>query len=208
MTIQIGEPASPTFAQPLALLSDCHRRVERFLNVFQVVGRQVTGRALNDREREALTTALRYFREAAPRHTADEEESLFPRLRRATHPLAVAAMYRLAALESDHAAAAPRHEIIETLGQQWLRDGRLEARAQALFCRMADALVEMYAHHIALEDQEVFPLAARILKPAELRAVGSEMARRRGLTSPQPERPHPANPNPISHGFQPSLQTD
>jgi hypothetical protein len=38
--------------------------------------------ALWDTElRNALETALKYFREAAPMHTADEEESLFPLLR-------------------------------------------------------------------------------------------------------------------------------
>jgi len=33
----------------------------------------------------ALASALRYFGEAAPKHTADEEESLFPRLRQIRH---------------------------------------------------------------------------------------------------------------------------
>ena len=36
---------------------------------------------MTEETRVALESALRYFREAAPKHTADEEESLFPRLR-------------------------------------------------------------------------------------------------------------------------------
>jgi hypothetical protein len=36
---------------------------------------------LNDERRRSLNLALRYFRESAPKHTADEEESLFSRLR-------------------------------------------------------------------------------------------------------------------------------
>ena len=39
------------------------------------------GRQLSHDERQSLDTVLRYFREAAPRHNADEEESRFPRLR-------------------------------------------------------------------------------------------------------------------------------
>ena len=81
MNLQIGEPPSPSFQQPLALLSDCHRRVERFLGLLARVAAEGRGGLLDRRQREALEAALRYFREAAPRHTADEEESLFPRLR-------------------------------------------------------------------------------------------------------------------------------
>ena len=37
----------------------------------------VSDEPLDDETRHALELALRYFREAAPKHTADEEESLF-----------------------------------------------------------------------------------------------------------------------------------
>lgn len=180
MTLKIGEPASPTFAQPLALLSDCHRRVERFLKVLQTLAQLPGGHELQPLEREALTVALRYFREAAPKHTADEEESLFPRLRGAAHPLATQVLRRLQELEADHTAAAPQHELAETLGQRWLRDGSLSAADQELFRLVTDTLGALYAQHIALEDHEVFPLAARVLSGQELGQVGSEMARRRG----------------------------
>jgi len=41
---------------------------------------------LTEETRAALESALRYFREAAPKHTADEEESLFPRMRQKRDP--------------------------------------------------------------------------------------------------------------------------
>src|SRR5688572_25428781 len=81
MPIQIGQKPSPTFHQPLELLSDCHRRVENFLGTLIIVAEQARGAELNPHQREGLETALRYFREAAPKHTADEEESLFARMR-------------------------------------------------------------------------------------------------------------------------------
>jgi hypothetical protein len=46
----------------------------------------VVDRPLTEETRAALETALRYFREAAPKHTADEEESRFPRLRQIIFP--------------------------------------------------------------------------------------------------------------------------
>jgi hypothetical protein len=63
------------------LLGDCHRRVERFLAVLVHVAEQAHGEPFTGERRTAWDTALRYFREAAPKHTTDEEESLFPRLR-------------------------------------------------------------------------------------------------------------------------------
>jgi hypothetical protein len=42
-------------------------------------------------------------------------------------------------------------------------------------------LREIYTHHIAVEDREVFPLAGRVLDAQQLAQVGREMAQRRGL---------------------------
>lgn len=184
MNLQIGQAASPTFAEPLALLSDCHRRVEYFLDLLDRLGRDAGRADLSSAEREALATALRYFREAAPRHTADEESSLFPRLRRSGHPQAEAVLARVEALEADHATAAPDHALVESAGQAWLAAGSLPAERREAFCQAVARLMALYRPHIALEDGEVFPAAAVILSASELRQVGVEMARRRGVNAP------------------------
>jgi Hemerythrin HHE cation binding domain len=75
MPVQIGATAH-NFSDPTGLLSDCHRRIEMFLRSLQTVASG--GPKLDEERRRALDLALRYFREAAPKHTADEEESLFP----------------------------------------------------------------------------------------------------------------------------------
>ncbi len=184
MNLQIGQAPSPTFAEPLALLSDCHRRVEYFLGLLDHLGRTAGGEILSLAEREALSTALRYFREAAPRHTADEEDSLFPRLRRSAHPQAETVIARIKALESDHAVAGPDHNLVESAGQAWLAAGHLSATGRAAFTQAVTRLRALYHPHIALEDGEVFPAAAVILSAAELHQVGAEMAERRGVTPP------------------------
>src|SRR6202051_4820731 len=81
MPIVIGAKRESDFTDPIGMLGDCHRRIEMFLNMLVRVAEQAHGEALNEEQRGALETALRYFREAAPKHTADEEERLFPRLR-------------------------------------------------------------------------------------------------------------------------------
>lgn len=180
MSIQIGAKPSPTFAQPLELLSDCHRRVESFLRALLLVTEQARGGTLDGRQREALETALRYFREAAPKHTADEEESLFPRLRELGDTATREALAKIDALEADHVVAGKEHQLVETLGQQWLAEGRL---AEPEVARLAESLRHLHAiyeRHIAVEDSEIFPLAGKVLPSAKLVEVGREMALRRG----------------------------
>jgi len=189
MAIQIGAKPSPTFAQPLALLSDCHRRVESFLRALILVTEQARGGNLDARQREALETALRYFREAAPKHTADEEESLFPRLRALGGAAVREAMAKIDALEADHKTAGHHHDAVERLGQKWLR-GTLSSAETEELARALRALHAIYEHHIAVEDKEVFPLAGQVLSPEKLAEVGREMAKRRGQPFLRPAHLH------------------
>ncbi len=81
MPVVIGAPRERGFDQPLGVLSDCHRRVEKFLAILEAIAATDPTRELDPGERASLCLALDYFRDSAPKHTADEEESLFPRLR-------------------------------------------------------------------------------------------------------------------------------
>lgn len=197
MPIQIGQKPSPTFQQPLELLSDCHRRIESFLRALILVAEQARGGALSPAQREALETALRYFREAAPRHTADEEESLFPRLRESGSDAVRQAMRKIELLEADHVAARAHHEAVDQLGQRWLAEGRLSGPETDDLADRLRRLQSIYEGHIAIEDNEIFPLAGRALDAALLRDLGREMAERRGqqydrsLPSPPVQKPRP-----------------
>lgn len=184
MPVVIGAKPQSSFRDPIGLLTDCHRRVERFLSVLVQVIAQARGGPLSDEQRTALDTALRYFREAAPKHTADEEASLFPRLKTAGGPELCAVLDRVAALEQDHAEAGQQHAEVDRLGQAWLADGVLPPDGAARFSSLVAALTDMYRAHIAVEEQEVFPAAAGVLNRIQLEAVGAEMAARRGLAGP------------------------
>lgn len=175
MPIPLGGAGDHGFDEPIGLLMDCHRRVESFLAVLRRIAE--SGPALDEPRARALRESLRYFREAAPRHTADEEESLFPRIRRAGS----AALAEVERLESDHGRAAPLHAEVERLGSRWLADGRLGADDHALLGRILLDLEALYREHIRLEEERVFPEAARLLSAGELHAVGDEMRARRGL---------------------------
>lgn len=182
--VDLGAPRQSSFRHPLALLSECHRRIERFLGDMRQVTAKRRGERLDDADRETLARALRYFVEAAPRHTADEEESLFPRLRFAANAALATVLQpleRVHRLESDHRFAAACHDESNALARRWLEDGSLDASAAERLAELLRTLTSLYQEHIAVEDREVFPAAGELLSPSELEAIGREMAVRRGL---------------------------
>ncbi len=180
MPVQIGATSPDLKTDPLALLSDCHRRVEMFLGVLKAAAK-LEGRELAADEHRSLENALRYFREAAPKHTADEEESLFPRMRSLESGEVKSALAELGRLEADHRWAGPLHDEVELLGQQWLSSGRLEPGAAATFAHAVSQLAQMYERHIEIEEKVVFPAAARTISRDEQRAIGLEMTARRQI---------------------------
>ena len=177
MPVQIGAPTH-NFTDPTGLLSDCHRRVEMFLGTLEAVA-SVIDRSATEESRRALESALRYFAQAAPKHTADEEESLFPRLRQIQDPEVEAVFSKLEQLEDEHRWAAPLHADVDRLGAQYLSSGSLSSPEVGDFRKAVASLASMYKQHIAVEDSLVFPLAARILSNAEKIAIAEEMAARR-----------------------------
>jgi hemerythrin-like domain-containing protein len=188
MPVKIGQTADHGFESPLGLLSDCHRRIEQFLSALVTIADVRGGAGLSPEDRRALEGALHYFQAAAPRHTADEEESLFPRLRASGDPEAVAAIESLRRLEADHKVAEDHHDMVECLGRRWLSAGTLSGRDTHLLREHLGALVRLYRGHIQVEDTQLFPAAARVLTGEDLKAVGREMAHRRNVPfSPPPD---------------------
>lgn len=189
MAIQLGAEPENDFTTPLGLLSDCHRRIEKFLDqLISLVSevqppRQETeqGTGLTAGQRNTLEVALRYFREAAPRHTLDEEESLFPRMRACSDEAVPIALASLDALEADHDRAETAHAEVETLGQKWLSNGHLSAQEFDRLGALLRDLRSLYQRHILIEDTQIFPLAGRVLDTDAIRAIGGEMAARRGI---------------------------
>lgn len=153
------------------------------------------GRRLDEDERRALEAALRYFRESAPKHNADEEESLFPRLRSLAHVEIRRAIADLSRLEQEHRCATPLHMEVDRLGQQWLANGELGKKEANLFQSAVRTLEVMYRTHIDFEDSVLFPLAARLLSPSQAAEIAEEMAKRRNLSGMVTQAPqsHSAN---------------
>lgn len=175
MPVVIGA-AQSGFANPIGLLSDCHRRIERFLKTLEAVAGE--SGVLDAQCRDALQTALEYFRNAAPKHTADEEEDLFPMLRlRDRLEIAEA----LEQLEGDHTRASAWHREVEEIFARWVREERLSALETARLKELLKSLSDLYTAHIAVEDDSIFPLAQAELSAQDKEAMGRRMAARRGV---------------------------
>jgi len=181
MPVQIGAKTHD-FSDPTGLLSDCHRRIEMFLGSLQQVAKVIDS-PLAEEARSALEAALRYFHEAAPKHTKDEEDSLFPRLREIHHPELERALSALDALEDDHRRADALHAEVHTLGAQCLESGHLPPTVANRFRQAVHDLASIYGQHIRIEDTVVFPAAQRVLSCTQKAAIATEMESRRQVVA-------------------------
>ncbi|MGC9224493.1 MAG: hemerythrin domain-containing protein [Terracidiphilus sp.] len=176
MGIQIGAKPDSGFDDPIGMLVDCHRRIEHFLDILCLVAGRARGRGLTDEEREAVEASLQYFRAGGQRHNADEEASLFPRLRAATADQAAEAT---GGLESDHRRANELHARIEALYRKWIDADRLSAEEEEQLAATTGQLKSLYEEHIELEERVVFPRAAEALDAQVIAAIGEEFRARR-----------------------------
>jgi hemerythrin-like domain-containing protein len=181
MAIQIGGKTESGFRNPIGLMSDCHRRIKKFLSIMITIMRQTHGGSMEANQKAALETCLRYFREAAPNHTMDEEQSLFPRMRNFENDLKASDMQCLDHLEQEHAEVDISHHNVDRLGNLWLSQGWLTSEDSDSFSRALGKLSLIYKRHIDLEEHQIFPLALKILPDTEVAAIGREMALRRNV---------------------------
>lgn len=183
MPVTIGA-AENTFANPIGLLSDCHRRIERFLQAMLAVATEGAGGPLDAEHRRTLENALRYFQEAAPKHTADEEEDLFPMLRRLGNQRVSQVLAEVDRLEGEHKTTEAGHREADEICQRWLRENRLSPQDAAHLKQILSSLGDLYRTHIALEEERIFPLAQADLSASQKRALGRHMAARRRISIP------------------------
>lgn len=176
MAIQIGAKPDSGFEDPIGMLTDCHRRIEHFLGILSLVAEGASGRALTGEEAAAVQASLDYFRKGGQRHNADEEESLFPRLRAAAQE---SDFSEIAELKGDHREANQWHDAAEKLYDRWLQGGALALDDRDELRSLTQRLKRLYEEHIRLEEQVVFPRAAELLDRQTIAAIGQEFRQRR-----------------------------
>jgi iron-sulfur cluster repair protein YtfE (RIC family) len=156
---------------PFEQLAACHR------HVLATVGNLAAAMDVLEREQDftpevlaAVGDTLAVIHVAIPLHSADEEQTLFPRLRERP-PFAGTSATPMDCMESEHvehrgcvdrlAKGVVQRDIVATL-----RAGR--------------HLAHEYTEHIGKEDEILFPMARQMLTdPNELAAMADEMHARR-----------------------------
>jgi iron-sulfur cluster repair protein YtfE (RIC family) len=168
MLVRLGQPRGSEGV--VALLVACHERIRTFLGMARLLATaQATGREIA----EAAGQIRRYFAEAFPLHTADEDDSIAPRLARDA-----SAAPALAVMRRDHDAHAPRIASLVQLCAAAERDpDRLPAIARELGAAAAALTAELEVH-LALEERAIFPAILR-LPEAEQEAIRREIRARR-----------------------------
>jgi hemerythrin-like domain-containing protein len=171
------------FTQPLMLWDACHQRGQRVALLLKRLFEHLKQHGPSDATRVTAAEVRRYLAEAAPRHHADEDLDLFPRLRRQIDargehiPDAGRAVEALDVLERDHLR----------LEDQWQRLQAALVHAESAVptpehCAVADDFADGFITHHAIEDQIITPVAQHALTADDLAAIGASMAARRGTT--------------------------
>jgi iron-sulfur cluster repair protein YtfE (RIC family) len=171
----IDEPSTGAGARAeadgaLALIAACHGRMRRQLDTLLRLARHLPAHGHDEDAQAAARTLLRYFDTAGALHHQDEESSLLPRVRERAPEAATLD----ARLRKEHRALALRWRELRPL-----LSGIAAAQRAALPPKLALDFGERYRAHMAIEEEALFPLAARVLDADATAAIGREMAARR-----------------------------
>lgn len=168
---------SAGFEAPLEMLSACHARIEHQCSTLRRMLPYLARHGTDAEARAAARAVMRYFDSAAPQHHADEEQDLFPALIESMAGSdAVCLRKIIAALSADHRA----------LEAGWQRVRGVLDRVAAgepvlLDADDVESLIDAYARHIQREEDELLPMAQRLLSDDVLAHIGRAMRERRAI---------------------------
>lgn len=167
------------FEAPLEMLAGCHARIERQCATLRRLVPHLAEHGADAQARTAASQVIRYFDTSARDHHADEEVDLFPALIESMAGSDAVCLRELtAALTAEHRELETRWSRVR-VGLEQIAAGepvRLDAA-------LVEDLVGLYERHLAREDDELLPMAARLLGEDAIGQVGRAMRIRRGIHS-------------------------
>lgn len=174
-----SSPGASTEA-PLEMLAACHGRIEHQCETLQRLLPHVQAHGADSAARQAARAVMRYFDSAAVHHHEDEEQDLFPALREAMAGSDAVCIRELTdGLVQDHRRLEGLWRALRAA-----LDALAEGRTQALDASVVGDFMAAYAAHMARENDELLPMAARLLDDAALAHIGQAMRQRRGIPAP------------------------
>lgn len=176
MLLNPDNAAAASFDRPLQLLHACHGKLMHQCGTLRNLTAHLSQHGCDGQAQQAAQAILRYFTTAALLHHQDEEEDLFPALRAAV-PLDDPHMVGLLGkLLAEHTALEAQWQVLQPLLQQLAAGTGAELPAEQV-----EMFVTGYFAHIAMEEQELLPVAEYLLTPSQLAGMGQRMAARRNV---------------------------
>lgn len=165
---------------PLRVLAACHDRARAECAALRRLAERLARHGADRQARHAAAALAGDFGACVAQHLADEEAGLFPAL------IESMAGSDAVCLRELTASLAAEHRELERLWRAL--QPRLErvasAGAAALPHDEVSAFADLCERHMAREDAELLPMAARLLGDAELDRLGLAMRARRGAVEP------------------------
>ena len=159
------------------MLLACHQRIRNFTGIATRIA-DAHG-AAGPEVANAAEAVHRYYAVALPLHEQDENDSVYPRLRRKLTDENERAS--LQAMVDQH---GPIHEVVAKLLPRWEELKRAPEKLNGYVDELredAERLQELWNEHLALEEEIVFPLIRARLSDDDLRDIHAEMKRRRNV---------------------------
>lgn len=166
--LQIGKgPRAGGTEGVVPRLLDCHERIRRFTGHAVRLGGD--DEAPPDQVREAAAQVLSYFQKSLPHHSADEDESVAPRL---------PDVPQVAEMSEQHVDIHATLDELIPLWQQLVEDPAKRDIYQTRLALLAARLQRLFDAHLDLEESTIFPAIERLPKPVQDEIVAEMIARR------------------------------
>jgi hemerythrin-like domain-containing protein len=167
------------------MLSACHDRIRIQCATLRRLVPHLAEHGADEEARNAASNVMRYFDTSATHHHADEEEDLFPALIESMAGSdAICLRKMIEELTADHRAMEVAWQRLRGVLQ------RIAAgETTPLASDDVEALVRLYERHIGCEEDELYPMVARLLSEEDLAHVGRAMRERRRTPARTPHNP-------------------
>ena len=179
MNIKIPGFTSPAVGldQPIEILTACHERVINHCEILERLSNHLKKIGVDDQAILASKNLLRYFEVAAKNHHEDEEKNLFPML------LDSMAGSDAVCITGIINTLKDEHLLLEKIWRKL--NAPLKLISSGIHAQIDESqiklLTEIYKKHINLEENELFPMAKRLLNEEQLKHMSDDMTQRRKI---------------------------
>ena len=170
--IQTRPTAASEPEDAISLLLGCHQRIRHFTQVALRLAENPYAPAAD--RADAAKSVLRYFQIALPLHEADENESVYPRLR---EKLSVGELS-----EANETMVSQHTEIDRVIAELiplWQSTADRGEQLDSHLLATTEYLQQLWDIHLSLEEEQVIPALREHLTQRDLSAIRAEMTSRR-----------------------------